>query len=168
MAIGWLLCRPTHDWSTERSGRSRQSGLVLVKAPVLKSDFDRRQRPRGEIDFRFFGNDITFEKPSCVVVQVRGQDVTIDVGSAQGVSKGAIYTIHLSDASEQGQHGANFLPMQIRVDHVEEFQSTGKLGNSSPESRATNIVAGEFVGVLNTWAYPQAVTVHLQNDLDIE
>jgi hypothetical protein len=159
-----LDARPRTKMSPDLGLSARE---VIRKIQTVGSGVDkRRQTPaaRGEVDFRFFGKDVAFEKPNCEVLKVEGQKFMIDVGSAQAVAVGAIYTVHPSDAGKRGQHAANSPPMQIRIRACNEFQSEGELIGPSPEVGGTNEVEGEMVAVLDTWAYPQTVSVSLQAD----
>lgn len=114
---------------------------------------------RGDGDVEFFGDKIRVERPTCHVLTSSGNAVTLDVGSVQGVAKGAVYNIYLQHDSKEGEP-YDLPAAQVRVTAMSTFQSCAELIRNLNSPNSPPIPRGSRA-VLHAWALPQPVGVQL-------
>ncbi|KAH7020467.1 caspase domain-containing protein [Ilyonectria destructans] len=121
-----------------------------VQTPVL----------HGDGFYGFFGNQQLVQRPASVIqVSKSGSDhqlLSVEVGAAQGVSVGAIYTVH--PALGAAEQDPNIIP-RIRIDSTSDFRSQATLidKNTSHE----DVIASGSLAVLETWSLPSRQVIKL-------
>jgi hypothetical protein len=125
---------------------SRKIGNTAHQTPAL----------RGEPNIQFLGRDIMFERSFCEVIRVTNNEVTINVGCAQGVAKHATYKIHSVDSLNHSSSS------EISITEVKAFESTGILIPAATEGTAGAIPQPDDFGYLQTWALAEPIYVSVQ------
>ncbi|KAK6352577.1 hypothetical protein TWF730_009401 [Orbilia blumenaviensis] len=110
----------------------------------------------GDIDFEFFGNKKHVRRPACRVIEVREDKVRLNVGSAQGVAKNAVYDVYPPGVNVDDIYSSHHA-WEARVVKVDDFCSEALLSeaNKAEEGRLVpsdhHIYAGGLA-VLRSWA----------------
>ncbi|KAK4235079.1 hypothetical protein C8A03DRAFT_37086 [Achaetomium macrosporum] len=115
---------------------------------------------RGESGFEFFGNGEVFEKSLCGILNWRPTDghIGIDVGSSQGVARGAIYRLYPHESVAVGSPAVD-----ICIDHIDKFCSAGKPCRQEGPDKP---VPGNYkYGTLQAWALRDPAFVRLQAEI---
>lgn len=140
-----------------------------VHLRTITSDGRASQTPsvRGDGDVEFFGDKVLVERPVSRVLTSSKNDVILDVGSVQGVAKGAVYDVHRQEDTTDG--GLSTLPIaQVRVTTALPFQSRAVFIKRTGSPDTPPIAAGSRA-ILRTWALPRPFGVQfLCSDPEIQ
>lgn len=126
---------------------------MIQHAKIRARRIPVRQSPRilGDGNYEFFGACTYVERPACHVMTIRGSEIELDVGSAQGVAVGALYDVFPRGfGSNLGEDDTR---LQATVARVSLFQSTAVL---LPGSSIAND-GREWFAVLRQWALPNTL-----------
>ncbi|QYS95108.1 Caspase domain-containing protein [Trichoderma simmonsii] len=139
-----------------------------VKSRIKTQMMERSQTPilHGDSFYEFFGDQKLVRIPMSSArlrSGIENKFFSVDVGTAQGVAKGAVYSIYPSTVSfEKGSprqkppySAINFAPPKILIYKVSLFESEGTLidEGAMPEIMTTD-EGSSYLAALVTWALP--------------
>jgi len=118
----------------------------------------------GDTAYEFFGVEEHLPRPHCRVFDVSGDVMSLDVGSAQGVARGAIYDIYPAGVHVEDNESSRFA-LEASVVEVYDFRSkvrlTNETGGVMPEDTSC---LEEGSGFLRAWALRESVSVKFVPD----
>ncbi|KAH6974440.1 hypothetical protein BKA56DRAFT_94633 [Ilyonectria sp. MPI-CAGE-AT-0026] len=165
-------CRPTYARLAQHAKSSMRTAMSL----------DRPQTPvlHGDSFYEFFGTSRLIQRPACIV-RVSKQpgsldtQLTVDVGTAQGVAKGAVYTVYppswdlsLPEGQQQAPgsrpHSRNdgVAAPKVRVDKPSVFTSSAIPIEAENIQQDMAIVMGSLA-VLDTWSLSKTWRVGVES-----
>jgi hypothetical protein len=130
-----------------------------------------RQSPvlHGDGDYLFFGRELVVERPACNILSRYDNYVDLDIGTAQGVSVGAVYDVY----PEKGNIDVETIPtLQAHIMELSElsaFRSTAVIFIHEA-GHITPLIDKGGTAVLRKWALPSDtyVNVSLLNRAGLE
>lgn len=158
----------------KRNPKIRRPTHAKVKdyiASKILSDYTTKQSPvlYGDGEYVFFGKEKVIERPNARILRREGDEVELDLGWAQGVSEGAIYTV-----SSNGHEGAASIQAYIISAPKETpFRSAAQFLMEDSNIQRKELENIQSL-VLQKWALPEDIIVQvslnqegLESELDL-